>query len=105
MGVISLSNIESTSFPFQIYVCNVYGNSCIYLGTIDSLVPPKNSIQLPPEYQSAPAVGIKIITNDGCEKFEVVNCTLLCGLLLQYDNNKDTFLLIQDNTILLLQYC
>lgn len=105
MGVINLKNINSISFPFQIYVCNVYGNGCIYLGTINTLVPPNNKIQLPIEYQSAPAVGIKIISSDGCERFEIVNCSELCGLLLQYDTNKDKFLLIQDNTILLLQYC
>jgi len=30
---------------------------------------------LPPQFNTAPIVGIKIITSDGCEKFETVVCT------------------------------
>jgi hypothetical protein len=55
----------------------VYGNNCILIATIGTTVPPSNTIILPSQFNTAPAVGIKIMTFDGCERFEIFNCSVL----------------------------
>jgi hypothetical protein len=30
---------------------------------------------LPPQFNTAPAIGIKVITSDGCEKFKIIYCS------------------------------
>jgi hypothetical protein len=55
-------------------VCNVYGEDCILIAVIENTVPPNNEIALPIEFNQAPAVGIKIITTDGCERFLTFDC-------------------------------
>ena len=67
----------SITIPYLIYACDVYGNNCVLIANILTTVPPTNTIFLPPQFNTAPAVGIKIITNDGCERFEIFNCNEL----------------------------
>lgn len=74
MTLIEITNITGVTFPYQIYVCDVYGNQCVLLGTINTTVPPTNSFLLPIQFNNAPAVGIKIISSNGCERFETVDC-------------------------------
>ena len=44
------------------------------ISTINTQVPPSISIVLPTAFNSAPAVGIKIIDSLGCEKFGIIYC-------------------------------
>jgi hypothetical protein len=44
---------------------------------VNTTVPPDNQFLLPPTFNTAPAVGVKIITSDGCERLQVVNCNVL----------------------------
>ena len=76
MTKISLYNITGLAYPYDIYVCDVYNNNCILISTIFTNVPPINTILLPPPFNTAPAVGIKIIASDGCVRFRVFNCSL-----------------------------
>jgi hypothetical protein len=75
-----MTSIEITSItgsittPYAIFACDVYGNNCIFIASIGTTVPPTNTIILPYQFNTAPAVGIKIITMDGCERFETFNC-------------------------------
>ena len=102
MGSIELTNVAGFGYPYTIYVCDVYGNQCILVATIYSNVPPTNTIPLPFQFNSAPAVGLKLIAGNGCEHFEILYCEKQeCCLLLQ-DN---TCFLLQDNSLLLLQGC
>jgi hypothetical protein len=57
--------------PFSGYACNSYGNQCVYIGEIT--VTPV-TITLPPQFNTAPVIGLKLIDTSGCEKFR----TLLC---------------------------
>ena len=57
----------SITIPYSIYACDVYGNNCVIIATIVTTVPPTNTIFLPPQFNTAPAVWIKIITNEGWE--------------------------------------
>jgi hypothetical protein len=78
MQTITISNISGLTQPYEIYVCDVYGNQCSQISTVNTSVPPSITLyNLPPIFNTAPSVGIKIITSDGCERFEVVNCSSL----------------------------
>jgi hypothetical protein len=76
MKAIDIYNITGLNFPYTIYACDVYGNNCILIATITTSVPPSNVILLPFQFNSAPAIGIKVITSDGCEKFHIFNCSV-----------------------------
>lgn len=74
MTTIDITNITGLSYPYDIYVCDIYGNNCILIATVFTSIPPSNTILLPPQFNTSPSVGIKIITLDGCERFKVVEC-------------------------------
>lgn len=94
MTQVNLSGIVGKNPPYTIYVCNVYGNYCSLLGIIGINVPPSLTFTLPLPYQFAPAVGIKIITSDGCERFEILDCSSLF-IPKQFQDNVDFY--FQDN--------
>jgi hypothetical protein len=75
MKAINISNITGLNFPYTIYACDVYGNNCILIATISTSVPPINSIVLPIQFNSAPAIGIKVVTSDNCERFHIFDCS------------------------------
>jgi len=58
----------------------------VLIATIVTSVPPQNIIVLPPQFNTAPAVGIKVIYGDGCEKFEVVLCNVLPPVPKQFQD-------------------
>ena len=69
--------INTTSFgtaPYDVYVCNVYGNFCTFIAQLSTDAPPV--ITLPSPFDSYPAVGVKIIDSNCCEKLVVTECTL-----------------------------
>jgi hypothetical protein len=74
MGQITINTTTAGTPPFNIYVCNVYGNFCTLLATLPVGVPPIVTLPLPPSFDAYPAVGVKIIDSKCCEKFIVNNC-------------------------------
>lgn len=77
MTTIDITNITGLTYPYNIYVCDIYGNNCILISTVFTTIPPSNTILLPPQFNTSPSVGIKIITPDGCEKFKIIECDVL----------------------------
>jgi len=75
MTTIDITSITGLTNPYTIYVCDYFGNNCALLAVINTSVPPTTTFMLPPQFNTAPIVGIKIITSDGCEKFETFVCT------------------------------
>jgi len=75
MTTLQFNSIIGLNYPFTIYVCDVYGNQCILLAYISTSVPTINTITLPPQFNTAPAIGVKVITSDGCERFKVLYCS------------------------------
>jgi hypothetical protein len=74
MGQLVINNVTGITLPYEIYVCNVYGNGCILVATVNTAIPPSATIVLPPAFDMAPAIGVKIIDGVGCEKFMILNC-------------------------------
>ena len=60
MTSIEIANITGLSYPYQIYVCDVFGNQCVLIATINTSVPPSTNFILPSQFDNAPAVGVKI---------------------------------------------
>ena len=81
MTSIQLNSITGLNYPYDVYVCDVYGNNCGFISTISTSVPAPVEIVLPIPFNYAPAVGIKIITSDGCEKFIVYDCIYITPTL------------------------
>lgn len=75
MRALILNTITGLNQPYTVYVCDVFGNQCALIAYIATSVPLINTIILPQQFNSAPAIGVKIITSDGCVKFKVLYCS------------------------------
>ena len=71
MPYITISAISGFTFPYSIYVCNSYERDCILISTINKA---PVSLRLPFQFNSAPVVGIKVMSSNNCSKFESVIC-------------------------------
>lgn len=74
MTSIIINNISGLTYPYDVYVCDVYGNNCAYVAQVNTSIPTSVEVVLPLPFTMSPSIGIKIITYDGCVKFKVVNC-------------------------------
>ncbi len=70
MGQLIISNLTGLVPPYSGYVCDVYGNQCVYIGEI---VPP-TTITLPSQFDTAPAIGFRILSNPDCDKLTILYC-------------------------------
>lgn len=74
MNSIEITSITGLTFPYAIYVCNVYEQYCVLLGTINTAVPPSITLPLPTEFQYAPVINVKVVASNGCYRFNIENC-------------------------------
>ena len=67
--------------PILVYVADVYGNNQSLIGTITNtgVIPPAARFYPPALFDSAPAIMLKLVDDNGCEKFEILDCTFGCG--------------------------
>ena len=76
MTQLEIYNVTGLTIPYQIYICDVYGNQCVLVASVNTNIPPSATITLPPQFNTAPSIGVKL--NDTfCEKFMVINCNEL----------------------------
>jgi surface protein len=90
MTSIFLNSIIGLTYPYDVYVCDVYGNNCGYVVQINVSVPSPVEVVLPPQFNMSPAVGIKIITSDGCERFKIIDCNVLLPPFISTWNTNNT---------------
>jgi hypothetical protein len=71
----------SGATPILVYVADVYGNNQSLIGTITntSVIPPAARFYPPSLFNTAPAIMLKLVDNNGCEKFVILDCTQGCG--------------------------
>jgi len=74
MSQVVLYNVFAGNPPFDIYVCNVYGNDCVLVSQVAYFPPPIYTLTLPNVFDSAPAVQVKILSSDGCETNHILDC-------------------------------
>jgi len=76
MTQLQINNVTGLTIPYQIYICDVYGNQCVLVATVNTAIPPTVTITLPLQFNTAPAIGVKL--NDTfCEKLVIINCNEL----------------------------
>jgi len=87
MTQIRIYFISGASFPVQVYIADVYGNNQSLIGTITSAVPPEVDFNstIPPIFNTAPAVMVKLIDSSGCEIFKILECTFGCAFEITVD--------------------
>jgi hypothetical protein len=73
MTQLQISSVTS-SLPYNLFACDVYGNQCVLISTVNTPIPPPILITLPIQFNTAPAFGLKLIDSFGCEKFGVIYC-------------------------------
>jgi hypothetical protein len=98
MVTLELTNITGLTNPYQIYVCDVYGNNCILIAEINTSVPPSNTIVLPYQFNNAPAVLVKIFTSDGCVVSEIIEDSILTVTRTPTPTNTPTNTITPTNT-------
>jgi len=74
MLILQIDGITGATAPYDLYVCDVYGNQCAVLATINTPIPPSITLNIPSQFNNVPAIGIKIIDVYGCEEFFILNC-------------------------------
>jgi hypothetical protein len=74
MTKLDINSITGASLPLNLYACDVYGNQCVLIATITTAIPPPIEIILPAQFNTAPALGLKLIDSIGCEKFGIIYC-------------------------------
>ena len=77
MNSITINSISLISPNYQIYVCDVYGNNCVFTALVPNPIPPSITIFSPPQFANSGAVGVKIINDGNCENFEIILCESL----------------------------
>lgn len=87
MTQVRIDFISGASFPVQVYISDVYGNNQALIGTITSAVPPEVDFNstIPPIFNTAPAVMIRIVDANGCEIFKILECTFGCAFEITVD--------------------
>lgn len=85
MTQVVINSVSGFTLPFSGVACDVYGNQCQSIGTISSL---PTTITLPsPEFDTAPAFGLKLIDSNSCEIFQILICQPVNQKQFQdYDN-------------------
>ena len=73
--------------PINVYVADIYGNNQTLLGVITNTgaIPPDASFYPLSLFNSAPQIMVILIDNNGCEKFEIIDCTFGCGFTISVE--------------------
>lgn len=82
MTQVRIESISGGSYPISVYIADYYGNNQFLLGTISSgPVPPTVSYNstIPPIFNTAPAIMLKLVDSLGCEVFQILECTFGCA--------------------------
>lgn len=82
MVQIRITEISGGTYPIQVFISDVYGNNQYQLATINAgPVPPVQTYNttIPSIFQTAPELMLKLIDDNGCEIFKILDCTFGCA--------------------------
>jgi hypothetical protein len=85
---VRIETITNGNYPVSVFISDIYGNNSVQLGTINpGPVPPQvfYNETIPAIFESAPQIMLKMIDNDGCEKFKILDCTFGCTFQIIVD--------------------
>jgi hypothetical protein len=77
MVQIQITNISGGTYPIDVFISDVYGNNEYYLTGITTPVPPTvyYTTIIPPIFDTAPEILLKLVDANGCEMFERIPCS------------------------------
>jgi hypothetical protein len=82
MVQIRITEISGGTYPIQVFIADVYGNNQYLLATISSgPVPPVQTYNstIPSIFNTAPELMLKLVDDNGCEIFKILDCTFGCA--------------------------
>ena len=88
MTQVTINSIVGLIPPYSGFACDVYGNQCVYVGQI-TVTP--ITITLPSQFDTAPAIGLKLIYSTGCEKLITLICIEAEPVEKQFQDGDDFF--------------
>jgi hypothetical protein len=83
MTQIRIEAVSGTT-PISVYVSDIYGNNQTLIGTITNtgVIPPAARFYPPSLFDSAPQIMLTLIDNNGCQKFQILDCSFGCGFTI-----------------------
>ena len=84
MTRIEISAVTGGTPPINVYVSDYYGNyeTLIYTITSGNTIPPATGATLSSTFATAPAILLKMVDANGCEKIELLECRFGCSFLI-----------------------
>ena len=84
MTRIEISAVTGGTLPINVYVSDYYGNyeTLIYTITSGNVIPPATEVTLSSVFATAPAILLKMVDANGCEKIELLECRFGCSFLI-----------------------
>lgn len=95
MTQIQIYNVSGLTLPYNIFICNVYGNNCVLVATVNTTIPPVATITLPSQFNMAPAIGV-LLKDAYCERFVIINCNELPPIPKQFQDGDYFFFMDYD---------
>lgn len=92
MARLNILSITGTS-PYDVYVADEFGNNETLVGTISTSVPPTEYFYLPNIFNNAPAIMVRIVDANDCDKFKIIDCTYGCGFDIEIVEPDCTFII------------
>jgi hypothetical protein len=75
MNTLELYSVPTNIPPYTVYICDFFGNNCVFTALINTNIPPSYTLQVPSQFNSAPVITVKIVDGAGCE----VSKQFICG--------------------------
>jgi hypothetical protein len=98
MSTITINNINGVP-PYDIYVCDIYELNCTIVTSGVTSVPPPVTFSLPPKFQTAPTVIIKIIDSQNCIFRQNYTCVTATPTKTVTPTNTQTPSITPSNTV------
>jgi hypothetical protein len=76
MTQLIITNVFNFSVPFNVWGCDIYGNNCILIATINDNIPPIITLTLPPLFDTYPGLTLKFTNCVNCDYSEFLLCDL-----------------------------
>lgn len=98
MTQIIITSVTGETLPVKVYITDINGNNEFFLGTItvsNEPNPPFTTVnyttQIPPIYNTAPAIVLVMVDNLGCRVSKFIECTFGCYFNLIFNSIDCTF--------------
>lgn len=84
MTRIEITSVTGGTYPINVYVSDIYGNyeTLIYTITSGNPIPPQTGVTLSTVFSTAPAILLKMLDANGCERIQLLECRFGCSFLI-----------------------